>query len=325
MQRLKTFLERTITLSVAPFIGPKRQPNAWRSSSSPVRSQTSIKPNLRKKSGPSWRDDLALLWIRLSAARWMTCPWQRMVSCAEASLLIVSDGERSLRQHSDHVAFFPSAKGQQATVLEQKLTQIWREVLDLHGDVDRQANFFDLGGDSLRSLVLIYIHRGTVWSADFRRSFFRLADFRRPTAVSGKGGALSALGLEPSHLTVPWPLPDDMRNKLLVHFESWEGSRPTRDRLVAGLNPAGSKFPLFWVFQEASEFSKVARVLSPIRRSMRSARASALSRTKRTKYRRLRCAMFRDRRGVSRRAGFCRRHVPRRHYRAGDGAASPSA
>jgi len=157
----------------------------------------------------------------------------------------------------------PSIKPRTIFEIEERLAQIWREVLDVHGNLDKQANFFDLGGDSLRSLMLytsIETQFGQQISAE---RFFASPTFAHLLRLVAEGGAISALGPEPSHLTVPWPLPNDVRNKLLVHFESWNGSRPTRDRVVAGLNLAGNKIPLFWVFQEASEFHKVASVLGP--------------------------------------------------------------
>jgi hypothetical protein len=71
------------------------------------------------------------------------------------------------------------------------------------------------------------------------------------------------LSSKPADLPIRWPLSPELRNRLLQQFETWGGARPTRDRLVAGLNLAGTRAPLFMVFQEAQEFHKVARVLGP--------------------------------------------------------------
>jgi acyl carrier protein len=176
--------------------------------------------------------------------------------------------------------------------IEERLARIWREVLDLHGELDRQSNFFDLGGDSLRSLMLYTSIEAQFGQQISAENFFVSPTFADLLRLVAKGNKQSALGPEPSRSAVPWPLPDDMRNKLLVHFESWDGSRPTRDRLVAGLNLAGSKIPLFWVFHERSNLTRLPLCSVLISRSMRSARASVLSNTKRMKYKRLRCAMF---------------------------------
>ena len=56
-------------------------------------------------------------------------------------------------------------------------------------------------------------------------------------------------------------MPRDLRNRLLLSFEAWDGNRPTRDRLVAGLNTTGSNTPLFWVCQENVTFRQLADCL----------------------------------------------------------------
>jgi len=60
---------------------------------------------------------------------------------------------------------------------------------------------------------------------------------------------------------VPWPLPASLRNKLLAHFETWEGPRPTRDRLIIAANSTGTKTPLVWLFQDAVQFRHLATAL----------------------------------------------------------------
>jgi acyl-coenzyme A synthetase/AMP-(fatty) acid ligase/acyl carrier protein len=145
--------------------------------------------------------------------------------------------------------------------LEKVLAKIWREVLDISGDLDRHANFFDLGGDSLRSLNLyaaIHEQFGKQISAE---AFFPSPTFASLLRLVANCDGKSELTEDAPDSTVPWPLRSDLRNKLLIHFESWGGSRPTRDRLVAGLNTTGAKTPLFWVFQEAKEFCQLAKNL----------------------------------------------------------------
>jgi acyl-coenzyme A synthetase/AMP-(fatty) acid ligase/acyl carrier protein len=146
---------------------------------------------------------------------------------------------------------------------EKTLAQIWREALDLHGDLDRHASFFDLGGDSLRSLMLytaIHEQFGKQISAE---AFFPSPTFasllRLVANIDGKSALTEAEA--PVDFAVPWQLPSELRNKLLIHFELWDGNRPTRDRLVAGLNTDGTKTPIFWVFQEAREFRQLAKYL----------------------------------------------------------------
>jgi acyl carrier protein len=142
--------------------------------------------------------------------------------------------------------------------LEARLADIWRDALNLDGALDRDADFFDLGGDSFRSMLLhtsIEQQFGKQISADVffaRPTFARLLEL-----VAGDADAQPSFNKVPPP-SVPWPLPSELRNKLLFAFQAWEGNRPTRDRLVAALNASGSKTPLFWVCQENMTFRQLA-------------------------------------------------------------------
>jgi acyl-coenzyme A synthetase/AMP-(fatty) acid ligase/acyl carrier protein len=144
--------------------------------------------------------------------------------------------------------------------LETILEKLWREALDVRGPLDRQASFFDLGGDSLRSVMLhtaIEEHLNARVSAE---AFFRSPTFDNLfQLIALRSKVASTTGTR--DFSVPWPLGEDIRDKLLISFELWAGSRPTQDRLVAGLNTTGKKAPLFWVFQEAREFRQLAKSL----------------------------------------------------------------
>lgn len=149
--------------------------------------------------------------------------------------------------------------------LEATLARIWCDTLNLGGKLDRNANFFDLGGDSLRSLTL-----HTAIEEQFGKQVSADAFFAQPTfaklleIVAGNDDREVAAG-KVAKKTVPWPLPADLRNKLLVTFGTWEGNRPTRDRLVAGLNATGTKTPLFWVTQDNITFRQLADSLGVAR------------------------------------------------------------
>lgn len=164
--------------------------------------------------------------------------------------------------------------------LESTLANVWREVLDLHGELDEEANFFDLGGNSLRSLMLC-----TAIEEQFGQQISAEDFFTLPTFASFLGLIANSLGERASaknapdsarsravhfpekgadgrpEISLPWPLPSAMRNRLLASLETWPGERPTQDRVMLGLNTAGSKPPLFWVFNEQQEFRQLGRVL----------------------------------------------------------------
>jgi Phosphopantetheine attachment site/Thioesterase domain len=125
--------------------------------------------------------------------------------------------------------------------------------------LDRNASFFDLGGDSLGSVMLHEAVEQQFGKQISPEDFFAEPTFSTLLKLVASGGELTASGT--AEATVPWPLPADLRGKLLRAFAVWDGNRPTRDKLVAGLNVDGWKIPLFWVFQEAVEFRKVASAL----------------------------------------------------------------
>jgi acyl carrier protein len=147
----------------------------------------------------------------------------------------------------------------QTEAIEPRLAQIWRDALNITGDLDRNASFFDLGGDSLRSVMLHEAVEQQFGKQISPEDFFAEPTFSTLLKLVASGGELTASGT--AEATVPWPLPADLRGKLLRAFAVWDGNRPTRDKLVASLNVDGGKIPLFWVFQEAVEFRKVASAL----------------------------------------------------------------
>jgi acyl carrier protein len=85
--------------------------------------------------------------------------------------------------------------------LEARLADIWRDALNLQGALDRTADFFDLGGDSLRSLLL-----HTAIEQQFGKQISADAFFARPTfatlleLVAGDGPPLD----KDPELPVPW-------------------------------------------------------------------------------------------------------------------------
>jgi acyl-coenzyme A synthetase/AMP-(fatty) acid ligase/acyl carrier protein len=155
----------------------------------------------------------------------------------------------------------PESSPNEVDDIEYALAQIWREVLDLHGDLDRHASFFDLGGDSLRSVMLYTAIDERLRKQISADGFFRSPTFDNLLSLVKSSNGKSPLAADGSGFSVSWPLRDDIRTKLLMSLEAWDGNRPTCDRLVAGLNTSGTKTPLFWVFQEAREFRQLAKHL----------------------------------------------------------------
>lgn len=155
------------------------------------------------------------------------------------------------------------AHSQQGADSAQILAAIWRETLDLHGEIDKGKNFFDLGGNSLRSLMLYTAIEAQFGCRISAEAFFRSPTFADLLSLVSNKSPVPALDASSSNSAIPWPLPGEVRNKLILQFHAWGGSRPTRDGLTAGLNLAGRKTPLFWVCQEGSEFRRLAGALGP--------------------------------------------------------------
>ena len=163
----------------------------------------------------------------------------------------------------------PGSSPNEPADIERTLEQIWREVLDISGDLDRHADFFELGGDSLRSLTLymaIETHFGRQISAE---AFFKLPTFASLLGLIANGHGEPASvenapdGGSPLNASVPWPLPIAIRNRLLAPLETWPGERPTRGRTISGMNTDGDRPPLFWVFNDQREFRELACALGP--------------------------------------------------------------
>ena len=134
------------------------------------------------------------------------------------------------------------------------LESLWGQVLASAGPVLPDSDFFALGGDSLASAQLF-----AALETRLERRIAPDAFFARPTFANLEAlvGAWSTAGPGPERP------PAELHERLQVRMAAWPGSRPTRDRLLAGLNLSGSRPPLFWVFQGGEEFAALAEALGP--------------------------------------------------------------
>ena len=140
--------------------------------------------------------------------------------------------------------------------ISTRLSALWREALGARAGQNPGGDFFAAGGDSLNAIRLFCLveeHFGRVIDPEVFFAAPTLDTLRRlicdtiPTASEASPAT-----------PIPWPLSPDLRRNILKYVESWPGLRLTRDRLAVGLNTNGSRPPLFWVFQDASEFSALA-------------------------------------------------------------------
>ena len=134
------------------------------------------------------------------------------------------------------------------------LEGLWRQVLASPGPAMPDSDFFALGGDSLASAQLF-----AALETRLERRIPPDRFFADPTFANLEALVRAWSTAAPASATSP-AAPHD---RLQVRMEAWPGLRPTRDRLLAGLNLSGSKPPLFWVFQGGEEFAALAEALGP--------------------------------------------------------------
>lgn len=146
---------------------------------------------------------------------------------------------------------------------EQALVELWQEVLMLTEPPGIHDDFFELGGYSLLSAVLI-----NRIESRFGREVPLQAFFSNPT-VAGLGEMLEQEPQCVEEATVPTSpalvesgaarlMSDDLIHKLLSFTGSWEGERTREDSLLIGRHRTGSQVPIFWVFQGGNAFHNLA-------------------------------------------------------------------
>lgn len=136
------------------------------------------------------------------------------------------------------------------------LEDVWLACLPRAQRPGPQSHFFADGGDSLaaqRLMVAVESRFGvTLRPGDF---------FADPTlghlAALVDGSAANAYVAA----ATTWALPPELHNRLATQMEGWPGERVSQGRLILGLNTAGSRPPLFWVFQSGREFGALADAL----------------------------------------------------------------
>ncbi|MGE0231618.1 MAG: phosphopantetheine-binding protein, partial [Flavobacteriaceae bacterium] len=143
---------------------------------------------------------------------------------------------------------------------EAWLGELWRRVLKLNAAPGPDEDFFELGGDSLATAEMIFAVEGK-----FGISLPLEAYYSDPT-LRGLGALLSTATPDAAMAT-------DARTarmsgtavlrELELFQGSWSGVRKFPGSLIAGHNVTGTRMPLFWVFQDDDEASRLARRLDP--------------------------------------------------------------
>lgn len=164
---------------------------------------------------------------------------------------LLADPETAARAHDlSHTAPAPDMNVGDAEI-ETGIARIWRDLLRHDGEIDREADFFALGGDSLLAL---------------RMSFLIEDRFGVPVRIERLSGRLSISAL--AHILrgaspVPEPeafpsssgngLPDWLTERLRGFLENWPGAPALKNGFVRRIGTAREDIPVFWCMQQPEE------------------------------------------------------------------------
>ncbi|MDF1780821.1 MAG: AMP-binding protein [Alcanivoracaceae bacterium] len=141
---------------------------------------------------------------------------------------------------------------------DQKIIgKFWQQVLQSEA-LNQNSNFFDLGGDSLKSIWLVE----RLKKAGFKAPSAALL-YDRPTLEGFTSALLNAdAELEKDLPTgVDVELPTAIAKNLKAFMSSWTGIRQEGTNYLVGRNTTGRKPPVFWCVNANAEFDVLARAL----------------------------------------------------------------
>jgi|GEM_PF-1790328 len=142
--------------------------------------------------------------------------------------------------------------------LTTMIAAIWQEVLELDTPPGADANFFDLGADSLNLTTMLDRVEAQSGLAVDIEAFFETPTIAYLSRLLGEASAKAA-----SETEAPVAGESDVIPRLARFVEVWRGARPFPDSLIRSANLGGSKPPLFWVLQSEQSFRDLAETLGP--------------------------------------------------------------
>jgi len=145
------------------------------------------------------------------------------------------------------------------TDTERQLASLWKQVLKLESLPSLDDNFFELGGDSIASAEMIFTIEEKFSCQLPIDAFFQFPTIATLHRLLKQHGAASR-----SNSGEPPPNgAHRLLHKLQAYSGSWQGERLFPGSFVLGMNVAGYRTPIFWVFQDQSEFVQLAKHLGP--------------------------------------------------------------
>lgn len=144
---------------------------------------------------------------------------------------------RLTEQFSDNDEHSSTFSKEQLTTTEEAIAQVWRSVLEIN-EVRKYDNFFDLGGDSLRAVLLISELETTLKLKVDPRIIYEFPLLNEFTKEVEGGITLKKKNLPTSE--------GDLKAELERLMAHWLGKRYTSDGLIVGRNSVGTKTPIYW-------------------------------------------------------------------------------
>jgi oxalate---CoA ligase len=152
----------------------------------------------------------------------------------------------------------PLSQQKPQSPLGQLIAGLWSEVLG-RNDISRSDNFFDLGGDSLKSATFM---------AELEEKITTPlgvgALFDHPTVDDFEAFILASIDEEKRKAVQKSAfLPEPVFDQIAGFMSAWPGKRLTPYSLVVGQNTLGARPALFWGCQDQNELTGLARHMGP--------------------------------------------------------------
>lgn len=134
--------------------------------------------------------------------------------------------------------------------VEARIARIWRELLGSEGEIDRNADFFALGGDSLLALRMAFLMEDEFGVP------VRIEQFATGLTIAELALFLSGAPTRPrakAGSPPPPGLPDWLVERLHGFLETWPGTPAVPGGFVRRIGSAAQGIPVFWCMQHAEE------------------------------------------------------------------------
>ncbi len=142
---------------------------------------------------------------------------------------------------------------------ESRIARIWRELLRCEGEIDRDADFFAVGGDSLLALRMSFLIEDEFGvPVRIERFYGKLSISELARSLAG---ASPATNTEIPVSSSSHGLPDWLIERLQTFLMNWPGTPVLKDGFVRRVGKAQQGIPIFWCMQQPDEASHFERTV----------------------------------------------------------------